>query len=154
MKKILLFPILLLAAIVARADEQKLQIWLSTGKVMTIKLSENPSTRYVDGNLVIQSSNANISFPLEQVKKYTYSANPAAISSPEVLGCEFSLDGETLTFTGLKRGTEITVYSLSGQLLRQQTTGSEAVTVVSVSSFPTGVYLVKINGVTYKITKR
>jgi hypothetical protein len=154
MKKKLMLFVLLLVAVVAKAEEQKLQIWLSNGKIMTIKLTENPTTRYTGSNLVIQSSNTTVTFPLEQVKKFTYSANPAAINSPEVLGCEFSADGETLTFTGLQSGTEITVYSMSGQLLRQQTTGSETVTVVSVSSFSTGVYLIKVNGVTYKITKR
>ena len=66
----------------------------------------------------------------------------------------FSQDGETLIFTGLEQGTEIAVYASSGQMMHRTKASLLAKTTVSVSDLPRGVYLVKVNSFTYKITKR
>ena len=154
MKNYLLLLFLFLASIVAKADDQVLQIWQSDGKVMTIKLSEEPKTSYVDGNLVIKTTKTTITFPLEKVKKYTYASEPSGIDSPIAMQSEVSADGETLTFKGIKPNTSIYLYNAAGQLLRTIKSDKTNKATVSVSRFPIGVYIVKVNGVTYKITKQ
>ena len=153
MKKLLSLIILFVFALSAMADDMILQIWQSDGKVVNIDLNEQPVTRYADGNLIITTTKTTITYPLEKVAKYTY-VSAEGIQSLEGMRSKFSQDGETLTFSGLKQGTEIAVYASSGQVLRKTKTGSHAKTTVSVSDLPSGVYLVKVNSVTYKITKR
>ena len=153
MKKFLFLLILFVFAISAMADDLILQIWQSDGKVVTIDLNEQPVTRYSDGNLIITTTKSTISYPLEKVAKYTY-ALADGISTIEGMRTKFSQDGETITFFGLKQGTEITVYSPSGQIIRKTKAGAQSETIVSVSNLIPGVYIVKANGVTYKITKR
>jgi hypothetical protein len=70
------------------------------------------------------------------------------------VGSEFSSDGESITFTGLKSNTPVYLYTVAGQLVKTVTATGQSKTVVSVSKFPVGVYVVKANGVTFKITKR
>ena len=76
------------------------------------------------------------------------------ITQPEGLAARFSQDGESITFTGLERDTEILVYSAAGQIVRKVKADGQDKTTVSVSDLPTGVYVVKVNAITYKITKR
>lgn len=153
MKKLLLL-FLSLACMAAKADDKVLQIWQSDGQVMTIKLSEEPKTSYADGNLVIKTTTSSVTFPLEKVRKFTYSDESSGIGSPISMRSEISADGETLTFTNLKPRTTIQLYNVAGQLLRTVRSDGQSKATVSVSRFPIGVYVVKVNGVTYKITKR
>ena len=153
MKKLLSLIILFVFAHSVMADDMLLQIWQSDGNVVNIDLSEEPVTRYADGNLIITTTKTTISYPLEKVAKYTY-ISADGIESVNGMRSKFSQDGETLIFSGLKQGTEIAVYATSGKILRKTKSGSHAKTTVSVSSLPPGVYMVKVNSITYKITKR
>ena len=153
MKKLLSLIILFVFALSAMADDMILQIWQSDGKVVNIDLNEQPVTRYADGNLIISTTKTTIAYPLEKVAKYTY-ISAEGIQSLEGMRSKFSQDGETITFSGLKQGTEIAVYASSGQMMRKTKAGTQSKTTVSVSDLPPGVYLVKVNSVTYKITKR
>lgn len=147
----LLFSVLL--PTVAKADDLVLQVWQADGKVMNINLNEQPVTTYSDGQLIITTTKTTVTFPLEQVVKYTY-ADASGISSPSAMGSEFSADGESITFTGLKPNTLVYLYTVAGQLVSTVTATGQSKTTVSVSRFPVGVYVVKANGVTFKITKR
>ena len=151
--KILLLLLAFLVSQAAMADDLVLQVWQADGKVMNINLNEEPVTTYSDGQLIIRTTKTTVTFPLEQVVKYTY-ADASGISSPEAMGSKMSADGETITFTGLKPNTPVYVYSVAGQLVNTVTATGQSKTTVSVSGFPVGVYVVKANGVTFKITKR
>lgn len=147
----LLLSVLLPSAV--KAEDMVLQVWQADGKVMNINLNEQPVTTYSDGKLIITTTKTTVTFPLEQVVKYTYT-DATGISSPSAMGSKFSADGESITFTGLKPNTLVYVYSVAGQLLTTVTATGHSKTTVSVSRFPVGVYVVKTNGVTFKITKR
>ena len=154
MKKIYVLLTFVLACIMAKADGQVLQIWQSDGNVMTIKLSEEPKTSYADGNLVIKTTKTSITFPLEKVVKFTYSKESTGISSPVEMQSDISSDGQTITFTNLKPHTSIYLYNTLGQLLRTIDCDEQSNAIVSVSHFPVGVYIVKVNSVTFKMIKR
>jgi hypothetical protein len=137
-----------------KAEDRVLQVWKSDGTVVSFNLDEVPVTTYSDGNLVIKTTKTTVTYPLEQVRKYTYSSVTDALSAPKSESATLSQDGETLTFTGLKSQTQISVYNVSGQLVRTLKARGLGKTTVSVANLPVGVYVVKVNGVTYKITKR
>lgn len=141
-------------SVVSKADDRVLQIWQADGNVINIKLDESPKTKYVEGDLVITTAKSSIAYPLEKVRKYTYATIADGIAVPAVMVASFSNDGETLSFSGLKSGTTASLYNMSGQLLQKQTTGASGKLDISVSNQPAGIYLVKVNDVTYKITKR
>lgn len=154
MKRSLLLILAAVFALIAKADDRVLQVWQSDGQVVTISLNEEPRTTYRDGNLVITTTRTVITYPLEKVKRFTYASVADGITSPKAMTAAFSKDGETLTLTGLKPGTAIIMYNVAGQLLRKIDSGDRSKVSVTVSDLPTGVYVVKANDVTYKITKR
>lgn len=151
--KILLLLLTFFVSQAAMADDLVLQVWQADGKVMNINLNEQPVTTYSDGQLIITTTKTTVTFPLEQVVKYTYT-DATGISSPEAVGSKMSADGESITFTGLKANTPVYLYTVAGQLVKTVTATGQSKTTVSVSGFPVGVYVVKANGVTFKITKR
>lgn len=151
--KILLLLLTFFVSQAAMADDLVLQVWQADGKVMNINLNEQPVTTYSDGQLIITTTKTTVTFPLEQVVKYTYT-DATGISSPEAVGSKMSADGESIIFTGLKANTPVYLYTVAGQLVKTVTATGQSKTTVSVSGFPIGVYVVKANGVTFKITKR
>ena len=153
MKKLFLLLIVLFTAAMAKADDMVLQVLLADGQVVSINLNEEPRTTYQDGNLVITSTKNTVSYPLEKVRRFTY-VSATGIVSPKTVGASFSNDGETLTFKGLKPHTKIYLYNVAGQLLKTIDSGEQGQTVISASHMPVGVYVVKVNGGTFKITKR
>lgn len=154
MKKLLFLLTVLLSVTIAKAEEYELQVLLADGQVVSINLNEEPRTTYQDGNLVITTTKNSVTYPLENVRRFTYASLGAGIDSPKKIGATFSSDGETLTFTGLKPYTKISLYNMAGQLLKTIDCGDHSEAVVSASHMPIGVYVVKVNGGTYKITKR
>ena len=153
MKKLLILMAVLFVANMTKADDAVLQVWFSDGEVMSINLNDNPKTTYKDGNLLIQTDNNSVTYPLEKVKRYTY-ATSTGIDTPAKISASFSSDGESLTFTGLKPHTPISLYNVAGVLLKTIDSGDRNKTIISASHLPVGVYLVKVNGGTYKIMKR
>ena len=155
MKRKLLLAMLIGAfATMAKADNRVLKVLQTDGQVTTINLNDEPRTTYADGNLVITTSKTTITYPLEKVRRYTYETLTTGISMKPSLKTEMSQNGETLTFRGLKSGETIMLYNTAGQVLRRINSEKGGETTVSVANMPAGVYLVKVNDVTYKITKR
>ena len=156
MKRFLLLLIAgVLVSVTSKASNKVLQIWQADGQIVTISLNEEPVTTYSEGNLIITTTNTTITYPLEQVDRYTYAMESVSEGDgvPDGIKGILSNDGETLTFKGLKSTSDICIYSASGQLIRTVKANGDKV-AVSLSQLPTGVYLVKANGVTYKISKR
>ena len=81
MKKLLILMAVLFVANMTKADDAVLQVWFSDGEVMSINLNDNPKTTYKDGNLLIQTDNNSVTYPLEKVKRYTY-ATSTSIDTP------------------------------------------------------------------------
>ena len=153
MKRLYLILSLFVLALPAISDDMILQIWQSDGNVVSINLNEQPVTTYSEGNLTITTTKTIITYPLEKVVKYTY-VSAEGIDSLEGMKSHFSQDGETLIFSGLPLGTEIAIYSSAGMVMQKVKAVNQHKTTVSVSDLPPGVYLVKVNEITYKITKR
>lgn len=150
----LFFLIAAVTALMATADDWVLQVWQTDGQVMKIKLDQEPTTSYADGQLVITTLTNTVSFPLENVRRYTYAEYPSGLDMQKAANITFSNDGETITFTGLKPHTEVTLYNVAGQMLRRAVADGSSRVTVTVSDLTMGVYIVKADNVTYKITKR
>lgn len=83
------------------------------------------------------------------------------VSVPENL-CESSdltvypnptLDGVTLRSQDAGRRAEVRLFALDGRLLRTEEWTGESLRL-DLSALPTGVYMLKVNNITYKITKQ
>jgi hypothetical protein len=108
-------------------------------------------TSYKDGNLVITTINATISYPLETIRKFVYISGSDDIQNLKGDKFEISRDGKFLTLSGLDKDTDAYLYSINGMLMeRIHVTASTSISI-NLESYPLGVYMIKVDGATYKI---
>ena len=72
MKKAILSLFAIVFSMAVHAVEAKLQVWQADGEVVTFDLDEEPVTTYADGNLVVKTTAKTFTYPLENVRKFTY----------------------------------------------------------------------------------
>lgn len=135
--------------------ESSLIVWHSNGTITKFALDDEPVTTYSNGNLTITTNSTTLSLPLEEVSRYTYQINTStAISNALKTIQKVQLDGDKIMFSQLTKDTDIKVYSTSGLLVNTIQAKAGQTTSVSLNSLPQGVYIVKLNGVTYKFLKK
>ena len=150
MKKLYLILFLLCCCGSIMAD-QVLQIVKADGQTHTINLNQEPVTTYEDGNLVITTINATISYPLETIRKFVYISGSDDIQNIKGDKFEISKDGKFLTLSGIKSDTEAYLYSVNGMLMERIRVTSSTSISINLESYPLGVYMIKVDGATYKI---
>ena len=63
-------------------------------------------------------------------------------------------EGDVLVISQLKANATANIYALDGKLIRQLKPQRAGTYRINLSELPSGLYLVKADNVTYKITKR
>ena len=106
---------------------------------------------YKDGNLVITTINATISYPLEVVRKFIFISGTEDIQNIKGDKFEISKDGRFLTLSGLKSDTDAYLYSVNGMLMERIHVTSSTSISINLESYPIGVYMIKVDGATFKI---
>ena len=133
----------------------QLKVWKKDGSTVLYALNEQPVTTFSDNKLVIKTSSATIEYPLADIQRYTYEGVETGIESIESDNSMLvKQEKDKLSLRNLKAGEEVRLYSSSGSLLQiVKSNGTEPV-VISLSSRPQGVYIVKSGNETIKLMKR
>lgn len=140
---------------VSNSNAQKLIIWLSNGQQAIYELNDKPKTKFVGADLVLETQSTSITYPLSQVLKYSYDLTPASVEELKANDATvLSKDGDNIVIDGLKDGDIVKMYSVEGKLLSTAKTTANKRMVVSLASYPVGVYVLKFKGANYKITKQ
>ena len=157
MKRKIFTVLLLLSSLMAMADEPKsrLVVWAKDGTKTYFDLAENPKTTFNDNDLVITSESMSISYPLDQVLRYTYELSTTGIENiSQEKAVRISRRSDALTLENLKPGTTVSLYTVDGKLVMAHAAGNSRSVTISLSDRPSGVYIVKANDVTCKMLKR
>jgi len=149
MKKILILALVAMSAHTLWADDYNYLTVAYNSVEQSITLSTVQKITFEDSNCVVTTTEGNYSFPLSQMEKMTFTADPTAIEAlplqSENMKC---LNGQlTLGQTGLLR-----IYNASGALIRVAQVSQKG-TTVSLASLPSGLYIVTLGGQTIKVKK-
>ena len=146
-----LVPVPMLAESTATA----LTVHIKDGSEVTFLLSEQPAVTFSDGYLLITSSDAEMSYPLSDVVKFTFkdADETTGIDNTSVGEASFAFDGGSVVVSGLKAGSNARVFATDGTTLHSEEVSGDSWSY-SLSSLPSGVYIVSINGKTFKIAKK
>ena len=155
MKKLILFLFLFCFGLSLKA-ETSLIVWKKDGSKVAFALTEKPKVTFSENSLMINSTTVSVSYDLEDMAKFTYEdSDEEGIRNIENdKESSFKFDGEMLLFPSLKAGSKVAIHNLGGVLVF-----SRAIETAGDYSFPLsrldkGVYVVSVDGLTYKIVKR
>lgn len=157
MKQKLLLVLLSCFSLSAMADEPKTQlvVWAKDGTQVAYALAEKPKVTFTETDLVITANGVEVNYTLENMARFTYEDNIlTAITNLQTDESTFKLDGESLLFPTLKANSTVSVYSLNGTLVFKKTVRQNGEYAFPLSNLESGVYMVNVNGLTYKIVKR
>lgn len=141
---------------VKAADEvETLIIQMKNGSENAFFLKDKPKVTFEGSNLNISASTGDVSYALKDVLRFVYAKkSPTGISEQVENPSDVMFEGDVLVISQLKANATANIYALDGKLIRQlrpQRTGTYR---INLSELPSGLYIVKADNVTYKITKR
>jgi len=155
MKKIFLIIVLLLQVcltVMAQEIRTHLVIWAKDGTQVAYALKEQPVLSFMDSALLIRTAQMEINYPLDQMAKFTYETREEmAVRDINTDQTMFVLNEESLLFLNLKPNNHVGLYTISGQAVFSRTISSYGEYAFPLSQLTRGVYLVQVNGLTYKI---
>lgn len=157
MKSRLLALLLSFTCLSAMADEPKTQlvVWVKDGTKVAYALAEKPKVTFTETDLVITTYGVEVNYPLENMARFTYETNDeSAIVNLQTEESPFKINGESLLFPALKANSTVSVYSLNGTQVFRKTIRQNGEYAFPLSNLNAGVYMVNVNGLTYKIIKR
>lgn len=155
MKKLILFLFLLCFGLSLQA-ETNLVVWKKDGNKVAFALTEKPTVTFSENSLMINTTTVSVSYDLEDMAKFTY-------EDPESQGIRniendkdssFKFDGEMLLFPSLKAGSKVAIHNLGGVLVFSRTIEAAGDYSFPLSHLDKGVYVVSVDGLTYKIVKK
>ena len=164
MQKIKLLTIVLLLTLLSvptdmRADDkQNTLIVLTKDNVLHyFVLADKPTVTFEGTQLKVtcEKASASASFNLADVIRFTFDGKSAAgVDEMTIDPAEISMQDGTLVISQMKANSTVNVYSMDGKLVHQLKAQRAGTYRLSLSSLRVGVYLVKADNITYKITKR
>lgn len=157
MKRILLLSVLLSCSHLIKADtvKTKFVIWAKDGSKVAYALVEKPKVTFTETDMIVTANGIVVTYALENMARFTYEkATPTDMFNLETSEFPFKLEDESLLFPNLHENSTVTVHLLNGTLVFTKNVPKTGEYVFPLSNLNAGVYLVSVNGITYKIVKR
>ena len=115
------------------ASDPAIIIWLNDGNKAQVLFSEMPVVTYDNGVLMLKGEETELSWPLENVNKFTIGNAGTGIRNVKTADLDLLSD-------------KLTVYDLNGRLVQKD--------LKSLSELPKGVYIIKNGRVTTKVVRK
>lgn len=143
------------AVSVAEDLKQALMLELTDGSRVAYYLETRPKVSFSGTDLVLSASDVEVSYPFDKVRKYTFEmADPSSVSSPSGDGSSVQVLAEGVRFSGLPAGSEVAVYTADGRKVSSLRADADGGCRVSLSTMPTGVYVISYGMCNLKMMKR
>ncbi|MBS7372172.1 MAG: T9SS type A sorting domain-containing protein [Paraprevotella sp.] len=149
MKKILFIAAALFCVAPLAADEYNYLTVTCTNAEQSISLPTVQKITFAEGNAVVTSSDGQVyTYPLTELQKMTFTANPTAIKALPTQEKDLIYKGGILkvTGTGILR-----IYNSAGALLQMAHVRDAA--NINLGSLPKGIYVVSMGQQTIKVKK-
>ena len=120
-------------------------------------LDEEPIITFKEEKILIskRTSPLEVELSMAAVNYFNYEGNSGTTRIEETVnpgGVNFT--GDQLSINGLPAGSDVYIYGVGGQLFMETKADDEGNAVIDLTSLNTGVYIVKANNISTKITKK
>lgn len=135
-------------------NTQRLVVHRTAGEAVVFDLEEEPVTTFGENALVITTTQTQISFPLDEVSKFTYEGIAEAIDAVEASALHIRQTSERIEIDGLSNNALVELYTVDGRLMTSTRAEEAKTTMVSLTAFPAGTYIINAGGTSYKFLKQ
>ncbi len=149
MKKILLSALVALSAQSIWADEYNYLTVAYNSVEQSIALGTVKKITFQGGNCVVSTTEGEFSYPLSQMEKMRFTADPTAIERLPLQAEGLKCMGNSLTVG--QKGL-LHIYNTSGALVRVANV-AQAGSVINLGILPKGVYIVRMGDKTIKVSR-
>lgn len=134
-------------------NAQTLVVWQTDNSKAYFNMEDEPKTTFEETDLVITTKTNVVRYPLSKILRYTFEGESLGIKEVKEGGVLLSQHKDDITVTGLPKSGIVNVYSTDGKLLlSKHSDGSDRITI-SLSSLPSGLYIIKAGSINYKYMK-
>lgn len=151
--KLISFIALLLIIGGVKAQAQTLVLWHSDGTTTDVELFTQPNVLFKDNKVFVTSSVASLEYDEKDIVRFTYKGKSTGITSPSIES-NYSQENGQIVFHDIKSTDKIALYKTNGIRVpvRLVIHGNSA--TLPLSSIPSGIYLLFVNGRTSKFMKK
>lgn len=147
-----MFCLLFLTGI-SEASAQTLVLHHANGTTTDVELLTQPQVKFQNDKMLITSTVLNMEYPKENVLTFTFKGKTSGIKG--VKGNVFyTQENGQLVFHGIKSTESIAIYNAKGVRIPVSIQCSGETVTLPLSSIPSGVYLLSVNGKSSKFTKK
>ncbi len=139
MVKHILSTLCLLGCCFAASAQQTLNLHTTTSGIVSFTFAQEPKVTFPSPEVIkVTTETVTVEFPFSEVEKVTFDDETVSV--------------QTITVRE-KDSQTVSVYDLSGKLVRQYA-ARQGATTVDISALPRGTYIVKDGKRAYKVMKR
>lgn len=155
-KLLLLIAVFFSLSVMAEDVPTDLVVWAKDGTKVSYKLDESPKITFTDENLVITTNSVEVNYELSQMARITYERTDLTgiINVDGKKVNPFNFTGESLLFPASNTDVTVKIYSTDGKLVIDHNVRKGDTLAFSLNFLNKGIYMVSVNGVTYKIVVR
>ncbi len=150
MRKLLLSLLALFCSIIAKAEDKSLIITFSDNTTQTFVLAALPQITMSNNKMTISAGSTTAEYDLYKIKTFTFSG------TTEIKDIENNssiiAEGDKIIIEGAN--ANVRIFSVDGKTATLKTTNLSSSTIIDISSLGRGVYIIKANDKTLKISKK
>ena len=140
----------LFCSIVAKAEDKSLIITFSDNTTQTFVLSTLPQITMSNNKMTISAGSTTAEYDLYKIKTFTFSGT-TGIENIEN-NSSIIAEGDRIIIEGAN--ANVRIFSVDGKTTTLKTTSLSNSTIIDISSLGRGVYIIKANDKTLKISKK
>ena len=150
MRKLLLSLLAVFCSMIAKAEEKSLIITFSDNTTQTFVLSTLPQITMANNKMTILAGATTAEYDLYKIKTFIFSGTTSIRNIED--NSEIKTEGNKIIIEGTN--ANVRVFSIDGKPATIKTINTSNSTVIDISSLNSGVYIIKANDKTVKISKQ
>ncbi len=126
----------------------------TSGERMEYLLSDLPRIVYSDAKVVLTTNKTVVNFNPQEVKKIYLGESTTDISDVKGPDGTLKMQDNMLSLSGYTANEAVVLYTIDGRQLWQEHVDAQGRLTISLSQLPAGIYIIKTNNQSVKITKK
>ena len=132
-------------------------LYFRDGEKVSFLLEHNPRVVSGEGIVTVVDEDFSVEYKHSEIHRYVIGTDDAYTSIGEVAGKSegiISNQPGTIMLSGFKSHVPVIISDINGTIMLKSETDAEGMLGISTASYPSGIYIVKINNQTLKFIKR